>query len=133
MVSLLALTVLILHAAVIIFNVGGLIIIPLGAWRGWAFVRVFWWRALHLASLVIVAIQAVFGQACFLTVWENALRTQAGQTVEAMPLVARWVNDLIYWPLPLWVFAVIYIAVCAYALFLWRWVPPRRSTENKTA
>jgi hypothetical protein len=36
------------------------------------------------------------------------------------------VNGLIYWPLPLWVFAVLYVAVCIYALLLWWLVPPRR-------
>ena len=62
-----ALAVLAVHVAVIAFNVGGLIVIPIGAWRGWHWVRVFWWRALHLALLVAVAAQAVVGRTCFLT------------------------------------------------------------------
>ena len=37
--------VLLLHLGIVLFNVFGLIAIPLGAWRGWDFVRVFWWRA----------------------------------------------------------------------------------------
>jgi len=115
--------VLALHLAVILFNVGGLIVIPLGAWRGWNVVRIFWWRALHVASLAIVAAQAVFGQACFLTLWENALRTNSDET----PLIMRWMNSLIYWPLPIWVFAVIYVGVLIYTLMLWRLVPPRRA------
>jgi hypothetical protein len=37
----------------------------------------------------------------------------------------RWVNSLIYWPLPMWVFTAAYLTVFAYVLALWRWVPPR--------
>src|ERR1700737_4961947 len=50
------------HVVVIAFNVFGLVAIPLGAWSGWKFVRVFWWRALHLGLLGIVALQAVLGR-----------------------------------------------------------------------
>ena len=37
----------------------------------------------------------------------------------------RWLHDLLFWPLPLWFFAVLYVAVWLYALLLWRLVPPR--------
>src|SRR5438477_158028 len=67
------------HVAVIAFNIFGLIVIPLGAWRAWGFARVFWWRALHLGALALVALQAVLGQACFLTIWESDLLTRAGE------------------------------------------------------
>lgn len=121
MTGLFATAVLAVHVAVILFNVVGMIAIPLGAWRGWSFVRVFWWRALHVASWAVVAIQALLGEACFLTIWEGALRGAGGET---MPLVERWVRAAIYWPLPLWVFAAIYIAALVYVLALWRLVPP---------
>jgi hypothetical protein len=65
--------VLLLHFAVVLFNVFGVIVIPLGAWRGWRFVRGFWWRALHLATLAVVALQAAAGSLCFLTNWHAAL------------------------------------------------------------
>jgi hypothetical protein len=42
------------HVLVIAFNVFGLVAIPLGAWSGWKFVRVFWWRVLHLGLLSVV-------------------------------------------------------------------------------
>src|ERR1051326_4538075 len=63
------------HVAVIAFNIFGLIVIPLGAWRAWGFVRVFWWRALHLGALAIVALQAVLGQACFAAARINSQET----------------------------------------------------------
>ena len=111
------------HLAVIAFNLFGLVAIPLGAWRGWSFVRLRWWRLLHLASLAIVALQALMGRACFLTIWQDELfRGASGE-----PLIMRIVNDLIYWPLPIWAFTAAYVAVFAYVLALWRFVPPRPS------
>ncbi|HEV2530463.1 DUF2784 family protein [Phenylobacterium sp.] len=111
------------HLAVIGFNVFGLVAIPLGGWLGWRWVRVRWWRALHLASLAVVALQAALGRACFLTIWQDDL-TGGGH---ADPLIARWVNSVIYWPLPIWVFTAAYLAVLAYVLGLWWWVRPRRA------
>jgi hypothetical protein len=117
--------VLALHLAVILFNVGGLIVIPLGAWRNWRFVRGFWWRALHLLSLAAVALQAIFGQACFLTIWQAELAELGGASGSKAPLIARIVDRLIFWPLPLWAFAALYVAVWLYVLLLWWKVPPR--------
>jgi hypothetical protein len=114
--------VLAVHLLVIGFNLFGLAAIPLGAWRRWRFVRVRWWRLLHLASIAAVAVQALAGRACFLTDWQAAL---AGKEGEAEPLIMRWVNAAIFWPVPLWVFTAAYAAVLVYVLALWRLVPPR--------
>ena len=113
--------VLALHLAVIAFNVFGLVAVPLGVWAGWSFVRVRWWRGLHLLSLAVVALQAVLGRACFLTLWQDDLEGAPSET----PLIMRWVNSVIYWPLPLWAFTVAYVLVFGYALALYRWAPPR--------
>jgi hypothetical protein len=117
----LAYLVLAVHAAVIVFNVAGLIVIPLGARLGWSFVRSPTWRILHLVSWGVVALQAATGRACFLTDWQQALEGDAGQ---AEPLIARLVNAAIYWPLPLWVFAILYAAAFACVIALLWIVPP---------
>lgn len=118
---LLGQAVLAAHLVVIAFNLFGLVAIPLGACRGWSWVRARWWRLLHLVSLAAVAVQAVLGRACFLTLWQDAL-TGGGR---ADPLIMRWVNGAIFWPLPIWVFTAVYLAIFAYVLWLWRVVPPR--------
>jgi Protein of Unknown function (DUF2784) len=115
----LAQLILAVHVAVIGFNLAGLVAVPIGARRGWGWVRVRWWRLLHLASLAVVAVQAVFGQACFLTVLQAGL--EGGSRT---PLIQRWINALIYWPLPIWVFSAAYVAIFVYAAALWWWVPP---------
>lgn len=116
----LAQLVLSLHLAVIAFNVAGLVVIPLGARLGWRLVRIRWLRLLHLASLAVVAVQAAFGRACFLTIWQSDL---TGGSEE--PLVMRFVNSVVFWPLPIWVFTALYLAVFAYVLALWWAVRPR--------
>lgn len=113
------------HIGIITFNVFGLIVIPLGVWLGWAFVRVLWWRLLHLVALLIVALQAVLGRACFLTIWESDLAARAGETSSNLPLIQGWITRLVFWPLPIWAFAVFYVAIALYVIALWVIVPPR--------
>jgi hypothetical protein len=119
---ILAGAVLALHVGVILFNVFGLIAIPLGGWLGWRFVRVAWWRLLHLGAMAVVAVQALAGRACFLTLWQDAL---IGRGQGEPPLIMRWVDRIIFWPLPLWFFAVLYGLAWLYVLALLWWVPPR--------
>jgi hypothetical protein len=110
------------HLGVIAFNLFGLIAIPLGAARGWRWVRIFWWRALHLTSLGLVALQAMLGRACFLTDWQDALTGGGAHD----PLIMRWVNGVIFWPLPMWAFTAMYVALFAYVAGLWWLVRPLR-------
>jgi hypothetical protein len=116
--------ILAVHLAVIAFNVLGLIAIPLGAALSWRWVRVRWWRALHLASWAVVAVQAALGRACFLTLWQDQLTGAAAQP----PLIQRWVERAIYWPLPIWVFAAVYLLMFGAVIALWWIVPSRRMT-----
>ena len=111
--------ILAVHLVIILFNVAGLIIIPLGAWLGWRIVRIAWLRLLHLALLAIVAGQALAGRACILTLWQDRLTGNQS----APPLIMRWVDRLIYWNLPLWVFTVIYCTALLYLVALIVFVP----------
>jgi hypothetical protein len=112
--------VLAIHLLVISFNIAGLVLIPLGARLGWRVVRLRWLRLLHLGALAAVAAQAALGRACFLTLWQAQL-SGAGRED---PLVMRWVNSVVFWPLPIWVFTALYLSVFAYVVALWRLVPP---------
>ena len=132
LLAALALAMLAVHVAVIAFNVFGLIAIPLGSLFDWRFVRVFWWRALHLALLAVLVLQALFGRPCFLTLWQAALEQDAAALASREPLIPRFVESVIFWPLPIWFFAALYVAVGIYALALWQLVPPtrRRASPN---
>ena len=112
------------HILIIAFNVFGLIAIPLGAWRGWQWVRIFWWRALHLATLFVVAVQALLGRACFFTIWQSRLQEAAGRQGYRLPLIQTWIDHLLFWHLPMIFFTTVYVLVWIGVLLLWWKVPP---------
>ncbi len=118
--AFLAEAVLAAHVSVILFNVAGLVFIPLGAWLGWRVVRIAWLRLLHLGLLAAVAAQAIAGHACILTIWQQRL---LGNVQPPPPLLMRWVDSLIYWNLPMLFFQALYCAVFLYVLALTILVP----------
>jgi hypothetical protein len=125
--ALVAEAILAVHLAIIAFNVLGFVVIPVGAWRRWRIVRVAWLRLLHLGVMAVVAGQALAGRACFLTVWQNEL---TGNRTAPEPLIAHWVNSLIYWNIPIWGFAIFYSALFLYILTLTVLVPFGRSRRK---
>lgn len=130
MLHLAALAVLYFHFTVVVFNVFWLVAVPLGAWLGWEFVRSFGWRIVHLATMVIVAGQAAAGRLCFLTIFQNDLQSASGGATPPS-LLTRLVFNAIYWPLPDWVFAPLYVLALAFTAFLWFAVPPHRRRRFK--
>lgn len=113
---------LVLHFAIVVFIVGGLILTWVGGALGWAWVRNAWFRYLHLGAIGFVALQGIIGVTCPLTVWEDALRGEAS----GESFVGRWVRYFLYYRAPEWVFAVIYVAWTAATLVTLRLVRPRR-------
>ncbi|MFV8603016.1 DUF2784 domain-containing protein [Ralstonia pseudosolanacearum] len=115
-------TVLILHALVVLFIVGGLIAILAGAAlrQGWVRNRTF--RLTHLAAIGVVAMLALFDLPCPLTVLEDRLRTGA---VGPQGFVQRWVSAWLYYDLPAWVFATAYVAFLLVVVVTWWRIPPR--------
>jgi hypothetical protein len=106
---LLANVIVIVHFAVVIFVVGGEILILLGGLRRWGWVagRVF--RALHLAIIVFVAGVAAMGDLCPLTIWENALRELGGKPIEQSSFLAYWAHELLFVEVDLQVLTFSYI------------------------
>lgn len=125
----LAWIILSVHLAIIVFNVAGLVLIPLGERLRWRWVRAFGWRLAHLLILAVVAAQALAGRACFLTDWQADL----GGSDRGTPLFAGWIDRVIYLPLPLWVFTLAYVLVWLYVLWLWWRVPPRKPWRARRA
>ena len=116
--------VLVVHAALVLFIVGGLAAIWLGAAFNWRWVRGRAFRGVHLAAIGVVALLALLGIACPLTVLEDALRHDTGAT---QGFVQRWVGRLLYYELPAWVFTAAYVAFAALVALTWRLVRPGRN------
>lgn len=114
-----------LHFFVVVFNIGGLILIPLGKIFAWSFVRIFWWRALHAISMACVAVQAAFGQYCFLTTIEYYFRYEAGAYIPPTAL-DEWIAVAVFWPLPFWVFVPLYLMALGLTVWFWFWARPAR-------
>lgn len=118
---------LVVHFLIAAFIVGGLPLIWLGAARRWRWVRNPLFRYLHLAAIAFVALEALLGVACPLTVWEDLLR--GGLRPESF--VGRWVYAALYYRAPDWLFTAAYVLWAAATLLtLWR-VPPDRSGQAR--
>jgi heme A synthase len=118
--------VLLLHAAVVVFVLSGLLAVVLGGCLGWAWVRGRAFRLAHLGAIGVVVLQAWLGQECPLTTLENWLRLQAGAAGYGSGFVAHWVARLLYWEAPAWVFTLAYTAFGALVVLAWRTWPPQR-------
>ncbi len=115
------------HFCYVAFTIGGEILILLGGLLRWAWVRNLSFRIVHLASVVLVAVEAIGGAQCPLTTWEYSLRILAGQQVDAqMGFIARLVRSIIFYNFPAWVFLAAYVGfalLVGATLFI---VAPRR-------
>jgi hypothetical protein len=108
--SSLADVILVLHAIVVLFNIGALPVIWVGYFRGWAFVRNFYFRIVHLLLIGVVAAESVFGIMCPLTTWEDALRSSRGTgPLRQNGFLAHWIHQLLFFDFPAWVFTVAYL------------------------
>lgn len=115
--------VLIVHFAFVLFVVGGLPAIWIGAGYGWRWVRNFWFRIAHLGAIVLVAAQSLAGIWCPLTVWEDALRGARADK----SFVARWIHRILFYNFPEWVFTTAYVGFALAVAASWWWVRPVRS------
>ncbi len=108
--SSLADVILLLHAIVVLFNVGAVPVIWVGYFRGWAFVRNFYFRIGHLLLVGVVAAESVFGIMCPLTIWEDTLRTgNRSGPLQQKGFIAHWLHELLFYDFPAWVFTVAYL------------------------
>ena len=120
--------VLLLHFAIVVFVVGGLVAIVVGNLRGWRTVNRAWFRVAHLCAIGFVVIQAWLGQVCPLTTLESWLRLRGGQAVYDGGFIEHWVHAAMFFRAPDWVFVAAYTAFGALVAWAWwRW-PPRRSS-----
>jgi hypothetical protein len=117
--------VLVLHGLVVIFIVGGLAAIWVGAALGWNWVREPLFRVVHLLAIGVVSTLSLLGIACPLTVLEDWLRHGPNET---QGFIQRWVSRVLYYDAPAWVFTLLYVAFALVVLTTWRRVPPRRRT-----
>jgi len=118
--------VLALHASFVLFVILGLVATLAGGLRGWGWVRNPWFRLGHLLAIGAVVAQAWLGVSCPLTVLEMALRARAGDAVYRGSFIAHWMETLLYYEAPAWVFTLCYTGFALLVLLSWILVRPKR-------
>src|SRR5688572_30198253 len=125
----LANAVLVLHVAIVLFVVGGLVLIVAGNWRNsrWRWVNAWWFRLAHLAAIGVVVAEAWFGIVCPLTTLEAWLRVRAGAPVHGgSGFIEYWLQRLLYYDAPACVFTLAYTLFALLVVLAWWRYPPRR-------
>ncbi|WP_461255851.1 DUF2784 domain-containing protein [Treponema sp. R80B11-R83G3] len=123
--SLIADLVVSIHFGYVTFVVGGLFVIILGGIFRWRFIKNFWLRAIHLAMILLVVFETLFGISCPLTDWEYELRITAGQqNVASESFIARLIHLLIFYDFPQIVFTIAYCVFGIAVIMTWWLIPP---------
>jgi hypothetical protein len=117
------------HVLFVTFVVLGLALIFVGKLVAWAWVRNPWFRIAHLAAIATVAFQSWIGVICPLTTWEMALRERAGEVTYPGSFISHWLEAILYYQAPAWVFTVCYTVFAAVVVASWFWVRPRQFTK----
>jgi hypothetical protein len=96
-------------------------------------VRNFWFRASHLVAIGVVVLQSWFGLICPLTTWEMHLRSKAGENIYDGSFITHWLNQLLYFQAPSWVFIVCYTFFGGLVVLSWFVVRPNSfSTRDQS-
>lgn len=118
--------VLALHFGVVVFVVGGLLVIPFGHALGWLWVCSWRFRLLHVLAIAFISGQAWLGQLCPLTHLEFWLRRQAGvASHEGQSFIQHWLERWLYVDAPLWALALAYTVFGLLVAAAWWRYPPR--------
>ena len=121
---------LVAHVLFVLFVVGGLLLIYIGRFRAWTWVRNVRFRVLHLLAVAVVVLQSWFGLICPLTTWELALRAKAGDAIFEGSFISHWLQTLLYIEAPFWVFVLAYTVFGALVLGSWFVVRPRSRDDH---
>ncbi|GAA4360252.1 DUF2784 domain-containing protein [Kangiella marina] len=124
--QILADAILVLHVTVVLFVVVGLILIIVGNIRHWTWVNRWWFRLLHLGTILFVVAEAWLGVVCPLTQFEMWLRESAGSATYDGSFIEYWLQQLLYWDFPSWVFLMLYTGFALVVIITWVVFPPKR-------
>ena len=124
---MLADAIVVVHLFIVLFVLLGVPLIYWGAARHWTWVRSWRWRLLHLIAIAVIAAESLLGIACPLTVWEDRLRGEQIFT----GFIERWVDRILFYDAPTWVFTAGYLAFAALVAITWVAVPPTRARRRQ--
>ena len=117
--------ILYLHVFIAAFITFGLILIFLGKVLSWAWITNPWFRLVHLLAICVVVIQSWFGVICPFTTLEMQLRARVGDTVYSGTFISHWLEKILYYQAPAWVFIICYTVFATLVIASWFYIRPR--------
>ncbi|MFB0516052.1 MAG: DUF2784 domain-containing protein [Candidatus Neomarinimicrobiota bacterium] len=113
-----------IHLGYASFVLVGFMLILAGAVLGWRWIRNRVFRWVHLGCIALVAVEAVVGQICPLTLLENWLLVRSGGVGYERTFIGQLLYDLLYYDFPAWVFTVAYVTLAALTALTLVLIPP---------
>ena len=113
--------ILILHFLVVIFITVGFLLIPIGYYYYWSWIRNFKLRLFHFGLMFIVTFETLVGITCPLTSIENYLRGINNNK----SFISFWIEKIIYWDFPTSFFIFLYFVFLGWTLLMWKIYPPK--------
>ncbi len=105
-----------IHLAYAGFVLFGFLAILLGAMFHWSWPLNPTFRSLHLACIVLVAVESVWGATCPLTALENYLLRAGEQANDQPSFIGRLMSEVLYYDVPEETFTILYCLLATAAL-----------------
>jgi hypothetical protein len=126
---LLADIIALIHLGYVVFVILGFVLILMGIAFKWKWVRNLWFRIAHLAAIAGVALEAILGVNCPLTVLEFSLRYGVAPSDRRVSFVGELVDSILYYDAPAWLFTIIYVGFALLVAMTFIMAPPTRRSR----
>jgi len=115
-----------IHLGYVVFVILGFILIVMGIILKWQWVRNLWFRIAHFAAIAGVALEALLGINCPLTLLEFSLRFGVSPSDRRVSFVGELIDSILYYEAPAWLFTVIYVGFALLVAITFIMAPPKR-------
>ena len=112
--------ILLLHLLIFLFITLSFILIPIGYFQKWEWVKNKYYRSIHLILMGIISIETILGFMCPLTILENYFRDD----IKVDNKLTEIAHQILYWDLPNYQFIILYLVSFSYLIFLWFFFKP---------
>jgi len=118
------------HLGYVVFVVLGFALIFSGIIFSWTWTRNLWFRLAHLLAIGGVALEALLGIDCPLTVLEYNLRYAPHLSEEKPSFIGNLIDALLYYHAPEWLFSTLYTALAFLGVITFIIAPPTRKGHS---
>ena len=129
---LLADIIAIIHLGYVVFVILGFILILMGIALRWKWIRNLWFRIAHLAAIAGVALEAILGVNCPLTVLEFSLRYGVSLSSRRVSFVGELIDAILFYDAPAWLFTIIYVGFALLVAITFVLAPPNRRGRQES-